>query len=112
MVSSNPTNSELEIPDSLFETAKMFWRYFVVAWVFPVVLVYAGIGLAELEHPLIFFMTALPLLFWSFFRASRPWMGQRVQFWYSATLGIVFPLLVCAGTVLVNLNEIVLLVGT
>jgi hypothetical protein len=112
MVLVRPTNSEPDLPNTLFETAKLFWRYFSVAWLFPLVFVFGGIELDELGYPLLFFFAAIPLLFWSFLRASRPWMEQRVQFWHSTFWGIVVPLLIWIGAVLSRLDEIALLAGT
>lgn len=89
------TDREPTLPATLFEAGKIFWRSFAPAWLFPVIVLYGGIASDELGYPLpFFFFVAIPLFFWSFFRASRPWRDQRIQFWHSAFWGLLLPLLV------------------
>jgi hypothetical protein len=98
---SQSTDVEPTLPTTLFEAGKRFWRIFAPAWLFPVVFLYGGTASEELGHPLLFFFfVAIPLFFWSFFRASRPWLNQKIQFWHSAFWGLFLPLLIWTVVVL------------
>lgn len=95
------TDMESTLPATLFKAGKLFWRIFAPAWLFPVVFLYGGIASEELGYPLpFFFFVAIPLFFWSFFRASRPWLDQKIQFWHSAFWGLLLPLLIWTVAVL------------
>jgi hypothetical protein len=86
---------EPTLPATLFKAGKLFWRSFAPAWLFPVVFLYGGIASEELGDPLLFFFfVAIPLFFWSFLRASRPWLEQKIQFWHSAFWGLLLPFLI------------------
>lgn len=100
------TDRESTLPATLFEAGRIFWRSFAPAWLFPVVFLYGGIASEKLGYPLpFFFLVAIPLFFWSFFRASRPWIDQRIRFWHSAFLGVLLPFVV--GTIAVVPRNVV-----
>ena len=100
MLFARSTDMAPNLPATLFEAGKIFWRSFAPAWLFPVVFLYGEIASDELGYPLLFFFfVAIPLFFWSFFRASRPWINQRIRFWHSAFWGLMLPFLI--GTVAV-----------
>jgi hypothetical protein len=80
------------LPTSVLETARRFWREFVAAWLFPPFFLFGGVAAERLEHPgLFFWLLALPLFFWSFGRASRPWVRREVRYWHAVTLGMLVP---------------------
>lgn len=87
-------------PASLFAAARTFWRSFAPAWLFPFVLLYGGLAAERLGHPgLFFWLFAAPLFFWSYFRASRPWMERRIRYWHGAFWVMLFPFLIWAVAV-------------
>jgi len=87
-------------PPTLFAAAKCFWRNFAPAWVFPVFFLYGGLAAEEIGHPFLFMsFCAIPLFFWSFFRASRPWLQQKIKYWHCAFWAIIFPFIIWAFAV-------------
>lgn len=82
-------------PDTLTNTAKVFWRDFAPAWAFPVVFLYGGLASDELGHPFLFFcFVAAPFFFWSFNRASRPYFQKKVSYLHGLFLGMLFPFII------------------
>ncbi len=79
-------------PVSLSDAARSHWRSFLPAWIFPFVFFYGGGVSDSLGHPnLFFFMIALPLFYWSFYRASRPWLQSRVKYWHCVFWAMLVP---------------------
>jgi len=77
---------------SIRGTAQAHWRSFMPAWFFPFVFFYGG-GISDsLGYPTLFFvLIALPLFFWTFFRATRPYVQDRARYWPCVFLGLVVP---------------------
>ena len=72
--------------------AKTHWRSFMPAWGFPFVFFYGGGVSDSLGYPTLFFVfIALPLFFWSFFRATRAYVQDRAGYWPCVFWGLVVP---------------------
>ena len=85
---------------SLSDAARSHWRSFLPAWIFPFVFFYGGGVSDSLGHPNLFFiMIAMPLFYWSFYRASRPWLQRRVKYWHCVFWAMLVPF--CMGIVAV-----------
>jgi hypothetical protein len=77
---------------SIRGTAQAHWRSFMPAWFFPFVFFYGGGVSDSLGYPtLSFLLIALPLFFWTFFRATRPYVQNRARYWPCVFLGLVVP---------------------
>ncbi|NYE29699.1 hypothetical protein HDE78_002665 [Rhodanobacter sp. K2T2] len=77
---------------SIRGTAQAHWRSFMPAWFFPFVFFYGGGVSDSLGYPTLFFLLiALPLFFWTFFRATRPYVQNRARYWPCVFLGLVVP---------------------
>jgi len=77
---------------SIRGTAQAHWRSFMPAWFFPFVFFYGGGVSDSLGYPTLFFLLiALPLFFWTFFRATRPYAQDRARYWPCVFLGLVVP---------------------
>jgi hypothetical protein len=86
---------ELTQPTNLWGSAKTYWRSFLPAWLFPFVFFYGGGVSDSLGYPNLFFaVVALPLFFWCFFRATRPWHRHQVRYWHCVFWAMVIPFLV------------------
>jgi uncharacterized Tic20 family protein len=89
---------------SLFQTARTFWREFFAAWLFPLVFLFGGVASERVGHPVLFFwLVAMPLFFWAFARASRPWLRKQVKYWHAVVLGMLLPFAVFAVAVYLRL---------
>jgi hypothetical protein len=77
---------------SLLNSAKQNWHSFWPAWAFPVLLIFGSVVLEHSSRPLlIFIIIFIPLFFWSFFRATRPWMRQEIKYSHFAFWVILVP---------------------
>jgi len=84
-----------ESQPSLAATARDYWRAFAPAWVFPLVFLYGGLASERIGHASLFFWAiATPLFFWSFGRASAPWLRQEVSYWHGVFWSMVMPFLI------------------
>jgi hypothetical protein len=82
-------------PTNLWGAAESYWRSFFPAWIFPFVFFYGGAVSDSLGHPDLFFVVvALPLFFWCFFRATRPWLHHQVKYWHCIFWAMVVPFLI------------------
>jgi hypothetical protein len=94
-----------EAQTGLLWSAKAHWRRFTPAWVFPLVFLFGGTASDQLGHPQLFFaVIALPLFFWSFFRASSaaaPWL--HVAFWAVLVPFLIWTVAVFARLWVLNL---------
>jgi hypothetical protein len=86
-------------PVALMNTARVYWRSFAPAWIFPVFFLYGGLASESLGHPLLFFWgIAAPLFLWSFFRAVRV-VEHGVSFWHCVFWAMLVPFVIWAGAV-------------
>ena len=85
----------LEAQSSLLQAAKRHWRSFVPVWVFPVCFFLGWLATNKISRPFLF-LTSLfvPLFFWSFFRAIRPWMRREIKYSHYSFWAIVVPFLI------------------
>jgi hypothetical protein len=98
---------------SLWGAARVNWRNFAPAWLFPFVLFYGGGVSDSLGHPNLFFtFIALPLFFWCFFNGTRPWRRHQVKYWHCVFWVMVVPFLVGFVAVGSRLALLALLVGS
>src|SRR5262245_20196517 len=82
-------------PTTLLAAGRMFWRSFAPAWVFPAVLLPIFLVSEKIGHPLlIWWLVEMPLFFWCFLRATRPWLDGRIRYSHQAFWGVVVPFLV------------------
>lgn len=84
-----------ERPDTLIATARIFWRDFAPAWAFPFVFLYGFTAFEWLGFP--FWLSVLvagPCFFWSFFRATRPYIQKRASYWHVVFWGMLIPFIV------------------
>ena len=92
------------LPRSLLQSARLFWREFIGAWLFPLFFLLGGVAAERLGHPALFFwLVAMPLFFWAFARASRPWLRKQVKYWHAVVLGMLLPFAVFALAVYARL---------
>lgn len=78
----------------------MYWRSFAPAWLFPLVFLYGGVVSQRLGHPVLFFwFIAMPLFFFTSFRASRPWVERKIRYGHYVLLAIVLPFLIWIAAV-------------
>jgi hypothetical protein len=78
----------------LLNSAKQNRRYFWPIWIFPFWFLFGGVALEHSSHPfLIFGLIFIPLFFWSFFRATRPWMRREIKYSHYAFWVMVVPFL-------------------
>ena len=92
---------------SLFETVRLFWREYLAAWLYPLLLLFGGSASARLGHPVLFlWLVGFPLFFWSFWRASRPWLSKRIPYWHAVVLGVLIPFAIFVFAVNVRLAVI------
>jgi hypothetical protein len=76
-------------------TVRMYWRRFLPAWVFPFIFLYGELAANEAGHPVVFFWAvAAPLFFWSFGRATLPWLRQEAHYWHIVFWAMVVPFLI------------------
>jgi len=89
---------------SLMGAAKMHWRAFAPAWVFPVFFLFGGVESERLGHPLLFFwLIAVPLFFWTFGRAAAVWSRRQLGYWPTVFWAILVPFLIWAVAVYTRL---------
>lgn len=89
-----------ERPDTLIKTARIFWRDFAPAWIFPLVFLCGFLVFDSLGHPFLFFwIVAAPLFYWSGNRASRPYFQKKAHYWHVAFWGVLVPFIVWAVAV-------------
>jgi hypothetical protein len=80
---------------NLLGAAKVHWRSFAPAWLFPIVFFYGGGASDSLGYENVFFIfVALPLFFWSLFRAAQPWLRHRIKYSHCFFWAMVVPFLV------------------
>ena len=80
---------------SLIAAAKMHWRVFLPAWIFPLVVLFGGVASEQLGHPALFFwVIAAPLFFWSFFRAMGVCRRGQLSYWYTVFWGMLVPFII------------------
>ena len=66
----------------LFGTARLFWRSFLPAWLFPIFFLVGGLASDHVGHPELFFwLIAVPLFLWSFGRPALLWFRGKVTYW-------------------------------
>ena len=89
---------------SLIEAAKIHWRSFAPAWVFPLVFLFGGLASERLGHPALFFwIVALPLFFWAFSRATAVWRKGGLGYWPTVFWAMLVPFLIWAAAVYAGL---------
>jgi hypothetical protein len=102
-----------EFQVALFGAAKLFWREFAPAWIFPVLFLYGGLASERVGHPLAFFwLIAVPLLFWCFARAARPWLQGHLSYWHCVFWSMLVPFAIWAAAVYSRLVVIYLSAST
>ena len=85
---------------SLVQAARMHWRSFAPAWVFPLVFLFGGLASEQLGHPILFFwVVAVPLFFWTFSRATAVWRKGQLGYWQTAFWAMFVPFLIWAVAV-------------
>lgn len=90
---------------TLLRTARVHWRSFAPAWGFPFVFLFGGLAAERIGHPLIFFfLVAVPLFFWSFSRATAPWLKQEIGYWHCIFWAVVVRFLLWVFAVAANLG--------
>lgn len=99
-------------PATLIASFKVFWRSFAPAWAFPIAFLFGGLTAEDIGHPQLFFwLVAMPLFFWSFFRATRPWMEQKIYYWLCMFWAMVVPFLIWSAAVFSRLAILKLMGG-
>src|SRR4029079_10621998 len=84
-----------ERPDSLIATAKVFWKSYAPLWAWGMVFQMAILIFDRIGHPFVsWWLVGMPLFFWSFARASRPWLQRRVRYWHQVFWGMLIPFVV------------------
>jgi len=82
--------SEEEI--ALLQVAKLHWRSFWPAWVFPAFMLFGGLLADKLNHPLLFFnVLGIPLFFWSGLRAVGPWVRREIRYTHFVFWSMIVP---------------------
>jgi hypothetical protein len=82
-------------PQSLMAAARLHWRTFVPAWIFPIVLLFGFQAANALGHAMAFWSLVLtPLFFWSFVRWASLWLEDRICYWHSVALGVLLPCII------------------
>ena len=85
---------------TLLAAARVHWRSFAPAWLFPFVFLYGGLASEASGHEQSFFLLiAAPLFFWSFFRATRPLRQAELEYWPCVFWAIIVPFLVWGAAV-------------
>jgi hypothetical protein len=91
-------------PTTLIGAARVFWRSFAPLWAFPVVSLLISIVTTKIGHPLLgWWLLGMPLFFWCFFRAARPWLDRHIRFWHQAFWVLLVPF--ALWIVVINLLE-------
>ena len=81
-----------ERPTTLIAAARVFWRSFAPVWAFPVVYLLISVVTNKIGHPLLgWWLLGMPLFFWCFFRAARPWLDRRIRYWHHAFWSALVP---------------------
>jgi hypothetical protein len=97
---------------SLIGAARAHWRSFGPVWVFPLVFLFGGLASERLGHPTLFYwVVALPLFFWAFFRATAVWRKGLLSYWHTVFWAMLVPFLIWAVAVYARLF-VLHLVGT
>jgi hypothetical protein len=97
---------------SLSDAARSHWRSFLPAWVFPFVFFYGGSVSDSLGHPnLFFFAVAMPLFYWSSYRAAAPWLRKSIKYWHCFFWAMVVPFFLGIVAVTSRLALLSLLAG-
>jgi hypothetical protein len=80
-------------PSTPLGAARAYWRRFAPAWIFPIVFLFGFRASEGLGTPtsVLYWLVALPLFFWCFFRFARLWLEKRIRYWHCVTLGLVLP---------------------
>jgi hypothetical protein len=79
---------------SLLGAARTHWKYFALAWAWPVFL-YLG-GALGLVNQATFGLVLLPLFFLGFFRAQLPHHRKQVGYWPTVFWSMLVPFFVWA----------------
>jgi hypothetical protein len=89
---------------TLLGVGRTHWRQFAPAWAFPVFVFY-GSALAEQLNigGVFYWVFVIPLFYWSFFRASKPWLSKSAPYLAVVFWAMVVPFLVWGATVFSNI---------
>jgi hypothetical protein len=89
---------------TLLGVAKQNWRLFLPAWLFPPVFLFGSMAAERFAVGVWFYwLVVMPLFFWSFFRASRPWLLKTAPYFQVVFWAIAVPFLVFVATVALSL---------
>jgi hypothetical protein len=95
---------------SLTGVVRTHWRSFAPAWVFPLFLLFGGTFAESKDWGGVFFVVAaLPLFFWSFFRAVKPWRDRKAPYIAVVFWSMLVPFVVWCVAVLSRLFVIKLM---
>ena len=78
---------------TLMEVAKANWRALAPVWVFPLFFLLGGAAAHALGYlNLFFWFVAIPVFFWSFYRALAACRRAKVRYWHAAFWVVLVPL--------------------
>ena len=91
-------------PMSLLGGARLHWRSFAPAWLFPILFLYGGLASDSVgRQSWVFWLVAAPLFYWSFFRATRPLRHGELGYWPCMFWAMVVPFLIWVAAVFFRL---------
>lgn len=92
-------------PNTLLDAAKIFWQYFILAWLFPI-FVYFSEPIAERigQPPNIFFTYIdLPFFFIGIIVSAIPWFQGNILYKHCTFWGIAFPFIIWTSIVFIGI---------
>jgi hypothetical protein len=92
--------------NTLMDTAKIYWQYFILAWFFPILFYFSELIAERIGQPFNIFFTHidLPIFFIAFIVSALPWFQGKIQYKHYTFWGIAFPFIIWSSIVLIGVS--------